>query len=129
MQVHHIGYLVKKIDKALPLLEKVGFVASGPVTYDEIRDIDILFMVNGNYLIELVAPRSEKSIAWDLLKKMGSTPYHLCFYSTDLEKDMAVLRESGYVPMGEVLPAPALNNKRVVFMYSRYSGIIELYEE
>lgn len=129
MRVHHIGYLVKKIDRAIPQFEKLGFVKNGEIVYDEIRDIDILFMNNDAYCIELVSPKSEKSVTWDLLKKMGATPYHLCYYSSNLEEDIDNLREAGYVPAGEPLPAPALGNKRVVFMYSRYSGMIELCEE
>ncbi|MCQ2525780.1 MAG: VOC family protein [Lachnospiraceae bacterium] len=129
MRVHHIGYLVKKIDKALPQFEGLGFVSEGEIVYDEIRDIDILFMINGDYRIELVSPKSEKSVTWDLLKKMGASPYHLCYYSSNIEADISKLRESGYIPAGEPLPAPAFNNRRVVFLYSRHAGMIELVEE
>lgn len=128
MKIHHIGYLVKSIEKALPSFESLGFIPQGENVYDEIRDIDILFMNNEGYCIELVEPKSEKSVAWNLLKKMGVTPYHICYFSTDFEKDMDELRAAKFVPMGEPLPAPALGNKRVVFMFSRHSGIIELIE-
>lgn len=129
MKIHHIGYLVKKIDKAKLSFEKLGFVCEGETVYDDIRDIDILFMVNEGYRIELVSPKSDKSIVKDLLKKIGVSPYHLCYYSDDMEKDMETLRDSGFVPVGETLPAPALGGKRVAFMFSSNSGMIELYEE
>lgn len=129
MRVHHIGYLVKKMDKAIPQFESLGFVSEGDIVYDKIRDIDIMFMVNGEYRIELVSPKSEKSVTWDLLKKTGASPYHLCYYSSNMEDDLNSLRESGYIPTGEPLPAPAFDNKRVVFLYSRHAGMIELVEE
>lgn len=129
MRIHHIGYLVKKIDKAKLSFEKLGFVCEGETVYDEIRDIDILFMTNDGYRIELVSPKSDKSVVRDLLKKIGVSPYHLCYYCDDIEADMANLREQGFVPMGDPLPAPALGEKKVVFMFSAHSGMIELYEE
>lgn len=129
MKIHHVGYLVKKIEKALPQFEKSGFVCEGETVYDMNRDIDILFMVNDGYRIELVEPKSEKSVAWNLLKKAGPSPYHLCYVSNDIEADMDMLRNAGFIPMGEPLAAPAIDNKRVVFMYSRQLGILELCEE
>jgi len=129
VKIHHIGYLVKKIDKAKLSFEKLGFVCEGETVYDDIRDIDILFMVNEGYRIELVSPKSDKSVVKDLLKKIGVSPYHLCYYSDDMEKDMETLRNSGFVPVGEPAPAPALGGKRVAFMFSGNSGMIELYEE
>lgn len=128
MKIHHIGYLVKKIDKARESFEKLGFTAEGECVYDEIRDINILFMVNDGYRIELIAPVSERSVVADLSKKIGVSPYHLCYYSDNIEEDMNLLREKGFVPAGEPLPAPALNGQRVVFMVSRHSGMLELYE-
>jgi len=129
MRIHHIGYLVKNLQKAIPQFERCGFNCEGPSIYDEVRDMDILFMKNDAFRIELVAPKSERSVAWNLLGKMGAAPYHICYYSSDIEADMDMLREGGYVPAGEPLAAPALNNKRVVFMYSRNAGMLELYEE
>lgn len=129
MNIHHVGYLVKKLDKARASFEALGYIAEGEVAYDEIRDIDILFMINGDYRIELVMPKSENSVVNDLLKKNGSGPYHICYHCEDIEASMEEMRSKGFVPAGDIQPAPAIDGRRVVFMFSRTMGIIELVED
>jgi methylmalonyl-CoA/ethylmalonyl-CoA epimerase len=43
LKVHHIGYLVKKLDKAKATFEALGY-KSGDITHDETRGIDICFL-------------------------------------------------------------------------------------
>lgn len=43
MNIHHIGYLVKKGPKAQAAFEALGYIAEGEWTHDEIRKVDILF--------------------------------------------------------------------------------------
>jgi len=128
MDIHHIGYIVKSIDKSVKKFEELGYMPEGEVVYDEYRDIDILFMDNGGYRIELVAPKSDKSVVYDTLKKYGSSTYHICYYSDNLEKDVEDLCKNGYIMAGEMKEAPAINNVRVCFLYSRLVGLIELVE-
>ena len=47
MRVHHIGYLVKRIDRARAVFETLGFTAADEAVYDEYRDVNIQFMENG----------------------------------------------------------------------------------
>ena len=44
MNIHHIGYLVKKGPKAQAAFEALGYIAEGAWTHDEIRKVDILFL-------------------------------------------------------------------------------------
>ena len=44
MNIHHIGYLVKKGPKAQAAFEALGYIAEGEWTHDEIRKVDILFL-------------------------------------------------------------------------------------
>lgn len=128
MKIHHIGYLVKNIEKAASSFEKQGFEKEGECVYDSIRDIDILFMKNEETRIELVSPKSEHSLVFDLLKKNGTGPYHICYECEDLEEGMERMRGAGFTPTDEPLPAPALSGNRVVFLFSRVQGLIELLE-
>ena len=50
MKVHHVGYLVKKLDKAAEEFEKLGFVRQGDMTNDTYRKVDILFPVSYTHL-------------------------------------------------------------------------------
>lgn len=128
MEIHHIGYLVKNIDKAKEIFESLGYLIEKDTMYDDIRDINICFMCNGEYRIELVSPQSKDSVVSDTIKKMGETPYHICYYVDDIKKAMESLRAHGFIPTSEIQPAPAINRKQVCFMYKRNMGLLELVE-
>lgn len=126
MTPHHIGYLVKNIERAIHRFNALGYETVSDITYDKYRDIDICFLRNGPYLVELVMPCSENSVVYGLLKKSGCSPYHICYRVDNIDKEAAVLREQGYLPMGEIWPAPALHDSPAAFYFNRWLGIIEL---
>ena len=100
----------------------------GKAVYDVSRGIDILFMVNGAYRVELVHPKHNGSVAAGMLRRLGSSPYHMCYECSDLEKEGSLLREKGYVPVGGAGPAPALGGRKVSFWFHPQAGMVELLE-
>jgi len=126
--VHHVGYLVKDISPAIDRFRMLGFVPSTEKTRDSVRGIDIIFLNNTAYTIELVAPVNKDSIVYNLLKKVGSSPYHFCYEVENLEKAVQDFENTGYRVIDGAKPACALENKRVVFLYCAEIGIIELLE-
>lgn len=128
LKVHHIGYLVKKIDKAEKDFTALGFECIAPVVYDSLRDADISFWEKNGYCVELVSPKSEKSVVYDLLKKFKNMPYHICYSSTDMNSDIEDLRKSGYMLLDEPMEAVAIEGRKVCFLFSANSGMIELLE-
>lgn len=128
MRVHHVGYLVKDILDGKIEFEKLGYI-SGEIIRDEVRGIDICFVRNGEYCVELVSPFCKESIVSGLLTKMRNTPYHLCYISRDLEQDIQHLLEDGYVQIDEAKEAIAFDNRRVVFLMNSAIGLIEIVEE
>ena len=129
LKVHHIGYLVKKISKAEKDFAALGFECTAPVIYDPLRDVDISFWEKDGYCVELVSPKSEKSVVYELLKKFKNMPYHICYSSTDMNGDIETLSTNGYILMDEPMEAVAIEGKRVCFLFSANSGMIELLEE
>jgi methylmalonyl-CoA/ethylmalonyl-CoA epimerase len=128
MKIHHIGYLVKKIDKAKNAFLGLGYQPASGVIYDDIRKIDACFMKKGDYCIELVSPAAEDSVVSGLFKQYRNSPYHICYESAEFESDIEQLRRGGYLFIQQPCPAPALNNRRVAFFISPDIGIIELLE-
>lgn len=128
LKVHHIGYLVKKISKAEKDFATLGFGCVASVIYDPLRDADISFWEKDGYCVELVSPRSEKSVVYDLLKKFKNSPYHICYSSTDMSSDIEELSKNGYMVLDEPMEAVAIENKKVCFLISANSGMIELLE-
>lgn len=128
LKVHHIGYLVKKIETAIRSFQNLGYEILQDTVYDEIRRVNICFLQKDGYCIELVSPASEDSVVSGLLKKYKNSPYHICYETATFEEDHQRLSNEGFLSIDTPTPAPALQNRRVVFLTSRSMGMIELLE-
>ena len=128
MEVDHIGYAVKNIDKAKKSMEILGYTFE-PTVEDKDRNIFISFGELDGYRVELVAPMGEGSPVDMYLSKIGPTPYHICYRSSDIETDIAELQKHRFKVSIPLAPAIAFGNKRVVFMYSLSVGLIEIVED
>ncbi len=133
MKLHHIGYLVKNIEKSIKSFNTIGFTEmlypdGSSVMFDEMRLCDICFMrlPGTDHIIELVAPKSSESPIWGLMGKYKNTPYHLCFESQNLMEDVEELRNKGWLVFQEPAIAPAIDGHKVVFLMNNSAGIIEL---
>lgn len=129
MRVHHIGYLVRRLEKAVRRFEQLGYTAKGAPVYDEGRRVNIQFLEKDGYLVELVASAAPDSVVAGLYQRFRNAPYHLCYAADSFEEELARLCQNGYVQMGEPAPAPAFGGRRVVFLLSAEIGMIELVEE
>lgn len=126
MKIHHVGYLVKKLEKAQSTFELLGYeLESGPV-HDEYRKIDIVFMVKDGYRVELVSPYEADSVVSDMIKKYTNMPYHICYETDDYENEVAKLRSKAFIPIDKPLAAPAINSHEVSFFVNSQIGMIEL---
>lgn len=126
LTVHHIGYLVKKIEKAKQSFLNLGYIIEQDTLYDDIRKVDICFLTKDGYRVELVSPVSEDSVVAGLMKRYKNTPYHICYETSDFDRDYADLTANGFLAIDELTPAPALGNRQVVFLNHAAMGMIEL---
>ena len=126
MRVHHIGYLVKHLDKSRDSFLSLGFQVMGETVYDAYRDTDILFLQKDGYTVELVSPRSDASVVGRLIKTYKNAPYHLCYETDDFEQERKRLEASGFLLIDPPAPAPALDGRLVCFLMSAKTGILEL---
>ncbi|MCH5249830.1 MAG: VOC family protein [Lachnospiraceae bacterium] len=126
LKVHHIGYLVKKIEPAIGSFEKLGYQITQNTVYDDIRKVNICFMEKDGYCVELVSPASETSVVSGLMKRFKNSPYHICYETENFEDDYMTLVSEGFMAIDTPTPAPALQGREVVFMTSTSVGMIEL---
>ena len=129
MKIHHIGYLVKKIEKAAKAFEALGYVREGEMTRDESRGVDILFLCKDGYRVELVSPYTDRSVVAGLIKTYKNAPYHICYEAEDFRREVEGLESGGYVRMDEPTAAPAIGGRRVTFLMNPALGMIEVLEE
>ncbi len=128
MKIHHVGYLTKNIEKTRAKFLELGYTVEAPVAYDDIRKINIEFLINGDYRVELVQPMDAESPMYPLLKRYKNTPYHFCYEVVDLDKSIADLSDKHYTVIQEPAPAPCIEGHRVAFLNNISMGIIELVE-
>ena len=131
LKIHHIGYLVKKIENAIKTFEDLGFVVEKPSKIDSIRNVSIAFLIKDGYRIELVSPISEESVVYNLLKKYKNSPYHICYESDkgNFEHDIEFLLKQGYMAIDDPTPAPCIDGRQVIFFINSNLGMIELLEK
>lgn len=128
MKIHHVGYLVANIDKAMKTFGDLGYELTQDTVNDTGYGVDISFMKNGDYLIELVSPVTEESVVRGLMKRFKNSPYHICYECDQLEAAVDDMKSKGFVAWDEPHVAPALQDKRVCFMIHPKAGMIELVE-
>ena len=128
MTVHHIGYLVKDIQKARETFGFLGYTAGSEVMYDEYRDVYILFMHRDGYTVELVSPGSGNSVVAGLMKRLKNSPYHICYETENFDEKLAELEQNGFLRIGDPCPAPAIDGRKVCFLQSARIGLIEVLE-
>lgn len=128
MEVHHIGYIVKKIEKSIESFRTLGYSLTIPSTWDDGRKANICFLENNGYCVELICP-SKESLLYPLLKQYNNAPYHMCYKCDNLEQAIEKLKRQRFMLFKESAPAPVIGvNARVAFMMSSRVGMIELVE-
>ena len=129
MKVHHIGYLVKNIEKAIDSFQALGYRITVDSKWDDGRQAYICFLENDGYCVELIMPSKESSL-FPLLKQYGVAPYHICYRCENIKKAIEELTQQKFMLFKEPEIAPAISDTaKVAFMISARAGMIELVEE
>lgn len=140
MRIHHIGYLVRNMERSRAEFEQLGFSVERCKAHDEARGINVSFMTNGGYRVELVEPDGKSSPIYPLLKRFKNCPYHICFETDDMAAAIAQLRGKGFTVMQGADTAPCITvhsaadlvdrtggrGAIVAFLMSAAAGIVEV---
>lgn len=135
MNVDHIGYLCSNISNSVREFENLGYTRVSEIITDDqaddggrARNVSICFMQNRNIRIELVCPIDENSDVYNMLKRGGSGPYHICYQVDDIESRIVAIQKERWIILKKPARAIALGNARVAFLVKHSVGIIELVE-
>lgn len=94
---------------------------------DPLQNVKIAFLTKPKMpLIELVEPVNNSSPVIQTLQKSGVTPYHVCYEVPDMEETIRELRQKHYVPLFKPVPAVALDNRLICYLYNPDVGLIEI---
>ena len=119
MKIHHIGYVVKNIEKYKKNLVIDKIVKE---VYDEIQQAKLSLIKSENIFIELIEPQNENSFTYNFLQKGGGY-HHLC-YETTKEEAEYLIKEKKMIKVLDWVYAPLLDGN-VCFAYNRNKEIVE----
>jgi len=115
----HIGVAVRSIASAsVPDLR---------VTQDATQRVSVAFVETGGATLELIEPLGDDSPIRASLDK-GHALVHLCFRVPDLDSALEAGQRAGFHRLAAPVPAPAFDNRRIVWVFSRVFGLVELLE-
>jgi methylmalonyl-CoA/ethylmalonyl-CoA epimerase len=129
MQLHHVAYLTKNIDrKADEFCRMLGVQRSTEPVVDPGQGVRIVFLDLGGTRLELIEPFGKDSpVAQRVVKSPGL--FHLCFEVDDLDQTLRRLEEDEVATVIKApQPAPAIEQRRVAFVVTRGNDLIEFVE-
>lgn len=125
---HHIGIACRDIDKTREFYLGLGYTAS-PVVDDPLQHVRICFLdKEGAPRLELLQPLDDQSPVARTLATAGVTPYHFCYEVRNIDEAIAALRTKRFLLVSGPVPACALDDRRIAFLYNKNNGLIELVE-
>lgn len=124
---HHVGIASDSIAQEEEIFSKLGYVRDGVVFTDPAQKITGLFMVLGNFRIELLEPTSPDSPVVGFVRR-GMKMYHQAFFCGDLPGTLRTLSDQGAFVVVPPVPAVAFNGRKISFLVLRNKVMIELIE-
>lgn len=125
---HHIGIACHDIVKTLTFYLGMGYVAA-PVIDDPLQHVRVCFLEKpGAPRLELLEPLDDKSPVARTLATAGVTPYHMCYEVQDIAQAIGELRDQRFLLVCGPVPACAMEDRRVAFLFQKNTGLIELVE-
>lgn len=125
---HHIGIACRDIAKTQAFYLQLGYTAS-PIVEDPLQHVRISFLEkDGAPRLELLEPLDEQNPVSRTLATAGVSPYHICYEVQDIEAAIADLRAQRFLLVNGPVPACAMNDRRIAFLYQKNTGLIELVE-
>ena len=124
----HIGIACRDIAKTQAFYLGQGYTAS-PVVEDPLQHVRISFLEKeGAPRIELLEPLDDQSPVARTLATSGVSPYHMCYEVQDIEAAVNHLRGQRFLLVNGPVPACAMGDRRIAFLFQKNTGLIELVE-
>ena len=126
---HHIGIACRDIEKTKDFYVSMGY-APAEVVDDCLQHVKVCFLdKEGAPRIELLVPLDEQSPVLRTLDSVGVSPYHICYQVSDIDEAIASLRRQRFLLVSGPVPACAMGDRRIAFLFQKHTGLIELVEE
>lgn len=131
LQLHHIGVLVKDIDKsAFDYVSKFGYKIQSIVIHDPVQTAFVQFLkLDGDdSYMELITPDGPESKLVTALKKGGGLN-HFCYQTDNIEASLQDLALKSMFILQQPVDAVAFPNRKIAWLMGRDGIPIELVEK
>ena len=131
MKLHHIGIVVKNIQKSLGELNQyLNFESTTVPSLVGSQKVNICFLKTNNVFLELIEPAQENSPISDFVKKKGGF-HHLCFEVDDIHVELERMKKNGARVIVDVVSGfeNRLNAFVMLDMKNTNCNLIELAEK
>ena len=128
MKFHHLGIACQDIEATSTHYLPLGYICS-EIIEDPLQNVRIAFLTHSSMpMLELLSPVNENSPVVEILRKNGTTPYHICYEVNEMEATIKQLRKKRYLIVSKPKKAVAIDGRKVAFLYNSEVGLIELLE-
>lgn len=128
MLFHHVGIACRDVEKSKAFYLGLGYTAS-PVVDDQLQHVKVCFLSKpGSPTLELLEPLDDQSPVSRTLHAVGVAPYHMCYTVEDIKKAIAALRGRRFLLVSGPVPACAMDDHSIAFLFHKDTGLIELVE-
>ncbi len=119
---------VKDLAATARMYEQGGYNRSSFVL-DPIQRVHICWMTkNDSPTVELISPVDETSPIFNILQKVGVSPYHCCYIVDSIDEASIELKKQKYIMLSKPTEAVAINGSKICFFFHKDVGLIELVE-
>lgn len=124
VKIHHLGVIVKKLDKSIELYLKLGYTIISTTIRDPIQNNNIIFVRSndGTQVIELIEPINKNSSVYGFQEGY----HHVCY---DISGQKDYLNKFSSMKIGKIFTkpiiAPAIDNRQVVFAILKNNTFVE----
>ena len=94
-RVHHVGVVVRNLDEALGMYEKIFDLKPSEVKTTSDGQVKVAFLPVGDGEIELIQPLDYNSALSRFLQSHGEAIHHISLATNDIEGDVDKIRKEG----------------------------------
>lgn len=129
-KIEHIGIAVKNLKDSSSIYERLLGVVSYKKEKVESEQVLTEFFKVGESKIELLEASSPDSPINKFIEKRGEGIHHIAFAVEDIEKEMARLKDEGFILLNDI-PKKGADNKLVCFVHPKSANgvLIELCQD
>lgn len=130
IKIEHIGIAVKSLEKSNDLFRKLFGKQEYKVEKVENENVDTSFFQVGETKVELLEATNPQSAIAKFIERKGEGIHHIAFATEDIRKEIARLKQEGFVFVNEE-PRRGADNKLICFLHPQSTNgvLVELCQE